>query len=57
MSANSTGGTLGLPREMPEDGMVEGTATLHETGNYVRGVRADDGGLDAEGYITVNVSE
>lgn len=57
VSANSPWGSLWLPPEIPDDGMVEVTATFHEPGNYVLWVRADDGGLYADGYITVNVSE
>lgn len=56
-SANSPWGSLWLPPEIPDDGMVEVTATFHEPGNYVLWVRADDGGLYADGYITVNVTE
>ena len=56
-SANSPWGSLWLPPEIPDDGMVEVTATFHEPGSYVLWVRADDGGLYADGYITVNVSE
>jgi hypothetical protein len=57
VSANSPWGSLWLPPEIPDDGMVEVTATFDEPGTYVLWVRADDGGLYADGYITVNVTE
>ena len=57
VSANSPWGSLWLPPEIPDDGMVEVTATFYEPGTYVLWVRADDGGLYADGYITVNVTE
>lgn len=57
VSANSPWGSLWLPPEIPEDGMVEVTATFDEPGSYVLWNRADDGGLYNDGYITVNVSE
>jgi len=57
VSANSPWGSLWLPPEIPDDGMVEVTATFDEPGTYTLWVRADDGGLYADGYITVNVTE
>lgn len=54
-AANSPWGSLWLPREIPEDGMIEVTATFDEPGTYVLWGRADDGGLYSDGYITVNV--
>ena len=57
VSANSPWGSLWLPPEIPDDGMVEVTATFNEPGTYVLWARADDGGLYDDGYITVNVAE
>lgn len=56
-SANSPWGTLWLPPAIPEDGMIDVSATFDEPGTYVLWGRADDGGLYHDGYITVNVSE
>ena len=56
-SANSPWGVLWLPPEIPEDGMIEVSATFAEPGAYVLWGRADDGGLYDDGYITVNVTE
>lgn len=56
-SANSPWGSFWLPPEIPDDGMVEVTATFDEPGSYVLWNRADDGGLYHDGYITVNVTE
>ncbi|PHS16300.1 MAG: hypothetical protein COA78_04150 [Blastopirellula sp.] len=55
VAANSPWGSLWLPAEIPEDGMIEVSATFDEPGTYILWVRADDGGLYADGYITVNV--
>jgi hypothetical protein len=55
-SANSPWGYLWLPPEIPEDGMIEVTATFDEPGTYVLWARADDGGLYDDGYITVTVT-
>lgn len=55
VAANSPWGSLWLPPEIPEDGMIEVTATFDEPGTYVLWGRADDGGLYDDGYITVNV--
>ena len=55
-SANSPWGALWLPPEIPEDGMIEATATFSEPGTYVLWGRADDGGLYHDDYITVNVT-
>lgn len=56
-SANSPWGILWLPPAIPEDGMIEVTATFDEPGTYLLWARADDGGLYDDGYITVNVTE
>ncbi|MCH7817358.1 MAG: hypothetical protein IIC60_12390 [Proteobacteria bacterium] len=56
-SANSPWGILWLPPAIPEDGMIEVTATFDEPGTYILWGRADDGGLYDDGYITVNVTE
>jgi len=55
VSANSPWGGLWLPPEIPEDGMIEITASFDAPGTYVLWARADDGGLYADSYITVNV--
>ncbi|PCI78640.1 MAG: hypothetical protein COB20_06450 [SAR86 cluster bacterium] len=55
VAANSPWGSLWLPPEIPEDGMIEVTATFDEPGTYVLWGRADDGGLYDDSYITVNV--
>ena len=57
VSANSPWGILWLPPEIPEDGMIEVTATFDEPGTYILWGRADDGGLYADVYITVYVTE
>lgn len=56
-SANSPWGALWLPPEIPEDGIMEITATFDEPGSYVLWGRADDGGLYYDTYVTVHVSE
>ena len=56
-SANSPWGALWLPPELPEDGMIEVTATFDKPGTYVLWARADDGGLYNDDYITVEVTE
>jgi hypothetical protein len=55
VAANSPWGSLWLPPEIPEDGIIEVTATFSEPGTYILWARADDGGLYDDGYITVNV--
>jgi len=55
-SANSPWGYLWLPPEIPEDGIIEATATFDRPGTYLLWARADDGGLYHDGYITVNVN-
>jgi hypothetical protein len=55
VAANSPWGSLWLPPEIPEDGMIEVTATFDKPGTYVLWGRADDGGLYDDSYITVNV--
>ena len=55
VAANSPWGSLWLPPEIPEDGMIEVTATFDEAGTYVLWGRADDGWLYDDSYITVNV--
>ncbi len=56
-SANSPWSYLWLPPEIPDDGMIEVSATFEEPGTYVLWNRADDGGLYHDAYITVNVTE
>jgi hypothetical protein len=56
VSANSPWGGLWLPPEIPDDGVIEVTATFDEPGTYVLWGRADDGGLYADTYVTVTVS-
>ncbi|MDA1369563.1 MAG: hypothetical protein O2971_02215 [Proteobacteria bacterium] len=56
-SANSPWGALWLPPQIPEDGIMEITATFDEPGSYVLWGRADDGGLYYDTYVTVHVSE
>ena len=56
-SANSPWGALWLPPEIPEDGVIETTATFDQPGTYILWARADDGGLYNDEYITVQVSE
>ncbi|NKB33875.1 MAG: hypothetical protein GKR91_12325 [Pseudomonadales bacterium] len=56
VAANSPWGSLWLPPEIPEDGMIEVTASFDEPGTYVLWGRADDGGLYDDTYVTVNVS-
>ncbi|MDA0806218.1 MAG: hypothetical protein O3A23_11310, partial [Proteobacteria bacterium] len=56
-SANSPWGALWLPPELPEDGMIEVTATFDKPGTYVLWARADDGGLYNDDYITIEVTE
>jgi len=55
-AANSPWGSLWLPPEIPEDGMIEVSATFDAPGTYILWARADDGGLYHDRYITVNVS-
>jgi len=55
-SANSPWGSLWLQPVIPEDGLIEVTATFDQPGTYVLWGRTDDGGLYHDGYITVNVS-
>jgi|TARA_B110000881_G_scaffold44011_1_gene36321 hypothetical protein len=55
VAANSPWGGLWLPPEIPEDGMIEVTATFDKPGTYILWGRADDGGLYDDGYITVHV--
>ncbi len=54
--ANSPWGVHWLPPEIPEDGMLEVTATFDEPGTYILWGRADDGGLYHDTYLTVNVT-
>ena len=56
-SANSPWGALWLPPELPEDGIIEVTATFDKPGTYVLWARADDGGLYNDDYITVEITE
>ena len=56
-ASNSPWGMLWLPPEIPEDGMIETTATFDTPGTYVLWARGDDGSLMSDAYITVNVTE
>lgn len=56
-ASNSPWGSLWLPPEIPDDGLIEVSATFDEAGTYVLWGRADDGGLYDDVYITVNVTE
>ena len=56
-ASNSPWGVLWLPPEIPADGMIEATATFDTPGTYVLWARGDDGSLQTDGYITVNVTE
>ena len=56
-SSNSPWGFLWLPPEIPEDGMIETTATFDTPGTYVLWARGDDAALQSDAYITVTVTE
>ena len=56
-ASNSPWGMLWLPPEIPEDGMIETTATFDTPGTHVLWARGDDGSLQSDAYITVNVTE
>ena len=56
-ASNSPWGVFWLPPEIPEDGMIETTATFDTPGAYVLWARVDDGNVPADGYITVTVTE
>lgn len=56
-SANSPWGAYFTPPPVPEDGMYESTVTFKEPGRYVLWARADDGGLYADQYLEVNVTQ
>ena len=53
LASNSPWGRLWLPPEIPDDGMIETTATFDTPGTYVLWARVDDGNVPADGYITV----
>jgi hypothetical protein len=55
-SANSPWGPLWTPPDIPEDGDYEVTVSFDAAGTYILWVRADDGGLYHDQYITVNVA-
>ncbi|MEQ8954018.1 MAG: hypothetical protein RL120_07755 [Gammaproteobacteria bacterium] len=57
VSANSPWGSLWLPPEIADDGMIDVTVTFDSPGEYVLWGRADDGGLYDDAYITVTVSQ
>ncbi len=57
VSANSPWGSLWLPPEIPEDGMIEVSVTFDEPGTYLLWGRADDGGLYDDGYVAITVRE
>ncbi len=54
-SANSPGGYLWTPPEIPEDGIYEVEFTFSEPGQYLLWGRADDGGLYTDQYLEVTV--
>ncbi|MFM1895967.1 MAG: hypothetical protein RLZZ385_1041 [Pseudomonadota bacterium] len=54
-SANSPWGWLWTPPPVPEDGNYTVDVTFDQPGTYVLWGRADDGGLYADQYVTVNV--
>jgi len=56
-SANSPWGAYFTPPPVPEDGVYESTVTFKEPGRYVLWARADDGGLFADQYLEVNVTQ
>ena len=56
-ASNSPWGVFWLPPEIPEDGMIETTATFDTPGTYVLWARGDDGSLLSDAYITVTVTE
>ena len=56
VAANSPWGSLWLPPVIPDDGLIEVTATFDEPGTYTLWGRADDGGLYADTYLTVTVT-
>ena len=56
-SANSPWGAYFKPPAVPEDGVYESTVTFKEPGRYVLWARADDGGLYADQYLEVNVTQ
>ena len=56
VAANSPWGSLWLPPVIPDDGMIEVTASIDEPGTYTLWGRADDGGLYADTYLTVTVT-
>ena len=56
-ASNSPYGVFWLPPEIPEDGMIETTATFDTPGRYVLWARGDDAALQSDAYITVDVTE
>jgi len=54
--ANSPWAPIWTPPNMPADGRVTVRATFAEPGTYVLRSRADDGGLTADGEVTVTVT-
>ncbi|MFL2554173.1 MAG: hypothetical protein ACJ0S4_05720 [Candidatus Rariloculaceae bacterium] len=56
-ASNSPWGVFWLPPEIPEDGMIETTATFDTPGTYVLLARGDDAALQSDAYITVTVTE
>ena len=55
-SANSPWSWLWVPPKLPEDGVIDVTASFDEPGTYLLWGRADDGGLYSDQYLTVNVT-
>lgn len=55
-SANSPWGPLWVPPPVPADGMYSVDVSFDEPGTYILWVRADDGGLYHDQYVTVNVT-
>lgn len=53
---NSPWAPIWTPPELPPDGKSSVQVTFHEPGTYVLRSHADDGGLTADGHVTVNVT-
>ena len=54
--ANSPWAPVWVAPSMPADGKVTVWATFSEPGEYVLRSRADDGGLTADGQVTITVT-
>ena len=56
VGANSPWAPVWIAPQMPPDGKVTVQVTFAEPGTYVLRSRADDGGLTADGHVTVTVT-